>query len=631
MNAILSFIVCIAMLMSPTGVLPAQPETAATWTVSNLTIAVGDESVTLAPEARLTTAMGTEEALLHFELGSGERTLMPMSGAINADGVRFTLGAGARTYTLSNETFMELTGMTEEDAQMLDMFGDFFLSYGKVLNLVKDQEKYAQLNDVSWDMMEDMLGAEYVETEVEVEGEMYPGLRIEGELTIGGLLNVLDVLGECGIPEMEEFVDVTLELVNAASGESIEKFTDLAATVEDEEGLEGVIMEMDCTYVTGDPMYSKVDVTMDMAGETMTAQAEAITRGEDTVALMLMEMNAGDAAMSYAISMDYTGPATAPTRMNLVYDILAENDYSYEYTEEDGSVVNYTSNDNTSMRVSVNAETVDGLQDAAAEFIVDSISSYGYDDDLNTVETTVNMNLGYSERLEEDGSITGSCALDVNAMGENVAVSFDINRAEGEVADYFAGTTEQPLTADTEDAGYSALMADFMGVAADAMALTADESVMQLVAMFENLTGAAEEYAYEEDYEEDYEEYTEESSTVSSLEEAAAIFDGTVPAYTAPEGYSLKEVEVDEYSLYATYASEDDEFELCTYAYASDAAYYSMKDDGALTAIEGLVVEIEMYGDEVGSATVYGDGREVTFYFSGVDMATAEAVVKGLV
>ena len=37
-----------------------------------------------------------------------------------------------------------------------------------------------------------------------------------------------------------------------------------------------------------------------------------------------------------------------------------------------------------------------------------------------------------------------------------------------------------------------------------------------------------------------------------------------------------------------------------------------------------------MYGDEVGSATVYGNGNEVTFYFSGVDMAAAEAVVSGL-
>jgi hypothetical protein len=42
MNAILSFIVCIAMLVSPTGMLPAQPETATTWTISDLTIAVGD-------------------------------------------------------------------------------------------------------------------------------------------------------------------------------------------------------------------------------------------------------------------------------------------------------------------------------------------------------------------------------------------------------------------------------------------------------------------------------------------------------------------------------------------------------------------------------------------------------------
>lgn len=635
MNAILSFIVCIAMLLSPTGVLPAQPETATTWTISNLTISVGDEAVTLAPEARLTTAMGTEEAQLHFELGSGERTLMPMSGAINKDGVRFTLGTGTKTYTLSNETFMELTGMTEEDAQLFGVFGDFFLSYGKVLNLVKDQEKYAQFYDLSWDLMEDMLGAEFTETEVEVEGEMLPGRQIKGGLTVGGMLNMLDVMGECGIPEMEELVDATLKLVNLTSGETVEKFSDLAAMVEAEEELEGVIMEMDCSYVTGDPMYSKVDMTMDVEGQSMTAQTESITRGENTVAMMVMDMNVEDTAMSYAITMDYTGPITAPTRMGLTYDVRVANDYSYEYTEDDGSVVNYRSVDTTAMRAVANAEIVDGLQNASAELIVDNISTSGYGEDLNTDEETINMNVAYTERLQENGSITGSCALDVNAMDETVGISFDINRAQGEVVDYFADTAEQPLTADTEDAGYSALMADFMGVAADGMALTADDSVMQLMSMFEGIADGGEVYedtkyedeTAEETYEEDVED---EASVVATLEEAAAIFDGTVPAYTAPEGYSLQEVTVDEYSLYATYASADDEFEMCVYAYSSDDVYYNMTEDGTLTAIEGMVVEMSMYGDNVGSATVRGNGGEVTFYFSGVDMATAEAVMEGL-
>ena len=628
MNAILSFIVCIAMLLSPTGALPAQPENATTWTISNLTIDVNGEAVTLAPEARLTTAVGMDEAQLHFELGSGERTLIPMSGAINADGVRFTLGTGTKTYTLSEETFMELADMSEEDMQLLEVFGDFFLSYGKVLNMLKDQEKYAQYYDLSWNLMEDMLGAEFEDTEAEVEGEMLPARQIQGELDLAGILNVLDVVAECGIPELEEFVDVTLDLVNLAGGTAIESFSELAAAAGEEE-MEAGLMEMSCVYTTGDPLYSKMEMTMDVEGTDMVMQSESITSGEDTVAMMLMEMNAEDTAMSYAIAMDYTGPITAPTRLQMGYEVLVENDFSYEYTEEDGTPVHYTSQDSTAMRMTVDAETVDGLENANVEFIVDTINTSGYDDDLDTYEETVGMNMDYTERLEENGSITGACKLDVNAMDETVSVSFDLNRAEGEAVDYFAGTTEQPLTTDTEDAAYNALMADFMGVTADGMALAADESVMQLIAMFEY----ADEY--EEDYEDDYEADSEETaydeaSVVSTLEEAAAIFDGSVPNYTAPEGYTLQKVEVDEYSLYATYASADDEFEMCTYAYNSDAVYYSMKDDGALTAIEGMVVEMSMYGDEVGSASVFGDGREVTFYFSGVDMATAEAVVNGL-
>jgi len=617
---VLGIIVCIAMVLSSTGILPDESETATTWTVSNLTISVGDESVTLAPEARLTTAIGAEEAQLHFELGSGERTLIPMSGAINKDGVRFTLGAGNKTYTLSNETFMELTGMTEEDARMLDVFGDLFLSYGKLLAMVKDPAKYEEYYELSWSLMEDMLGTEFVETEVEVEGEMMPALQIKGGLTIEGMLNMLDVAGECGIPELEEFVDVTLEMVKMTTGESVEKFTDLAAIVEEEEGIEGVIMEMDCAYTAGDPLYSKVEVTMDVEGQDMTMQTESLTRGEDTVMLMVMEMNAEGTAMRYAVPMDYTGPITAPTRMDLSYDILSANDFGYEYTEEDGSEGNYHSTNSTAMRMLVNAETIDGLKNADVEVTVDSISTYGYDDDVDTYEETVNMNMAYDERKEEDGSITGSVAMDVNAMDETVAVSFDVNRSEGEVVDYFAGTTEQPLSADTEDAGYAALMADFMGVAADGMSLAADESVLALMAMFENRAAADEE---------DYEDYTEESSVVYSLEEAAAIFAGAVPAYTAPEGYELREAMVDEYSLYASYESAEDSFELNTYAYESDAIYYSVKD-GVFTPLDGQLVEFSVYDGEVYSASVYKPEGTVTFYFSGLDQAAAEAIVAGL-
>lgn len=608
------------MLVSPTGALPAQPETAVTWTISNLTIDVDGEAVTLAPEARLTTAVGTKEAQLHFELGNGESTLMPMSGAINADGVRFTLGTGTKTYTLSDETFLELTGMTEEDAQLLDVFGDFFLSYGKVLNMLKDQEKYAEYYDLSWDLTEDMLGAEFEETEVEVEGEMLPALQIEGELTLNGILNMLDVATECGVAELEELVAATKDMINLTSGEPIEKFTDLAANVE--EGMENPeepIMEMSCVYTSGDPLYSKVDMIMSMDGSSLTAQSESLTRGEDTVAMMVMDMNMEDTAMSYAITMDYTGPVTAPTRLDLAYNILSESDFGYEYTEDDGTPVSYTNQNSTAMQITMSTEVVDGLETAVAELIVDNISTFGYDDELDTDEQNIGVTMDYSERREENGSITGSVALNVDSMYDPMSVSFDVNRAEGKPVDYFADTVEQPLSADTEDVGYSALMADLMGVAADGMALAADDSVMQLTAMFEGMIEV-----------EDQEEIEDQSVTVYSLEEAAAIFNGSVPNYTPPEGYELNEVTVDEYSLYAYYASEEHDFQLCLYDYESNAVHYSMKDDGVLEAIEGLVVEMDVYDGEVGSARVCGDGREVSFYFSGVDMETAEAIVAGL-
>ena len=60
MNAILSILVCIAMLFSGGAALPEQPETATVRTLRNLTIATDEGSVTLTPELRLTTAIGSE-------------------------------------------------------------------------------------------------------------------------------------------------------------------------------------------------------------------------------------------------------------------------------------------------------------------------------------------------------------------------------------------------------------------------------------------------------------------------------------------------------------------------------------------------------------------------------------------
>lgn len=624
------------MLMSPTGAVQDQLETATTLTIGNLSISVNDETVSLNPEARITAAVDAEEAQLHFEMGADEKTLMPMSGAINADGVRFMLGTGSHVYTLSNETFMELCEITEEDMQMIAQYGDFFMSYANVLNVLKDTEKYEQFYALSWDMTEEMFGSEIVDTEIELDGETLPAREIKGEVTVGGLINLLDAAAKCGLPEVENLMDQTIRLVNAVNeeDETIETFADLF-DVEDEETQDFVLMDMDCIYVTENPVYSKVDANMNVDDMVLTIESESTTRGEDTTAVMLMEVTGDDNVISYAISMDYTGPITAPTQMKLDYDILNTGEYSFETETDEGESAVYHSSTSTAFDITMDMETVDGLTEADMEFVINETGSHGYEDDLYNYDEGATIQVNYAERAEENGSVTGSCALEMNMQDETIKLSFDINRAQGEFVDYFAGIEELPLTANTEDACYNTLMADALGVAADAVALTAEDSVMEL------MTKLGLSNDWDEDYDEDVDsdseideaEYDDGEKIVYSFEDAAEIYAGEIPAYTAPEGYELKEIEVSEYSLYAVFESEEDYFDISLYGYDTGAEYYVMKD-GAFETVDGTVVEMCFYNDgtmdTLSNATVYTPAGSLNFYFGNQDEAAAMEIIAGL-
>ena len=91
LNLILSLFVCLAMSVSGVSALPAQPETATTTVVRNVTVGLDGKSVTLNPELALTTAVGREQALTHFEIRSGDSVLLPMSLELAPDQARFSL------------------------------------------------------------------------------------------------------------------------------------------------------------------------------------------------------------------------------------------------------------------------------------------------------------------------------------------------------------------------------------------------------------------------------------------------------------------------------------------------------------------------------------------------------------
>ena len=161
MNAILSILVCFAMLFSGGAALPAQPETATTRTLRNLTIAVDGESVTLTPQARFTTAIGSDVARLQFEIVDGERVLLPMAGELTADGVRFSLGQNGNVYSISGDDLLELMDMDGTDAQMFALLGDYMTGYSALLSRsITDTAFQRQVSDAALAVLSGACGAE---------------------------------------------------------------------------------------------------------------------------------------------------------------------------------------------------------------------------------------------------------------------------------------------------------------------------------------------------------------------------------------------------------------------------------------------------------------------------------------
>ena len=168
MNFILSIFLCFALAFSGPAGLPAEPETATTWTIRNVTIYSGEEFFTLNPEARITTAAGQDKVALHFELENDGKALLPVSAEITPDALTFALKGGERAYTLSNAEFLEICGLDEEDVRILEVCGDLLTSYGGLLGLAYgDEEQMTAYGQAMIDATLDACGSEFTPAEIE--------------------------------------------------------------------------------------------------------------------------------------------------------------------------------------------------------------------------------------------------------------------------------------------------------------------------------------------------------------------------------------------------------------------------------------------------------------------------------
>ena len=610
MNAILSILVCFAMLFSGGAALPAQPETATVRTLRNLSVTTDEGSVTLTPELRLTTAIGSEQAIAQFEVVRGDDVLLPMAGELTNDGVRFRLCDGGSVYSLTNDALLELMG---SDAPSDTLMVDYLNSYSALLSRTMNDASFQQeLSRTMIDLFVSACGGEAEQVTLEIDGVEVPAQRAQLELTPEAALNLLDGLASCGVTEVEDMLNSYMLLLASAMGADYASLSDLTAELRAQLAEEDVADEfsfpVELTWTTEDPAHA--EIAMDFNVDETSAVQLSVTgtfTDEKTDLDMTLSFTTDDGMgntnqMDFRMTKQVDGPLNAPENVELHLVASSQNDWKSEYSEEgvEAVVHSYVSSSAMNFALDVNAAVVDGLERATIDLSANQSSSYDYDGDVNTDKSVLSAHISSDDRSEADGSVTTAVAMDIDVDSENVQLSWELNRAEGMPVPSFDDSKTvdlaEILREDEDSAASIALMSDALKLSADATSLCADESVLAMLellgidpeAMLDDGT-VSEEIDYEDD----------DTVTVYSMDEAAEIYAGVLPAFTVPEGLELDEIYVSEAYLDAYYSSPDGEryLDLSCFDYGYSHGEFFVLEDGALVPA-GAVVNIDALDEE---------------------------------
>lgn len=650
MNAILSILVCIAMLFSGGAALPEQPETATVRTLRNLSVTTDAGSVTLAPELRLTTAIGSEQAIAQFEVVRGGDVLLPMAGELTNDGVRFRLRDGGSVYSLTSEALLELTEADDADAQLMALMVDYLNSYSALLSRTMNDASFQQeLSRTMFELFVSACGGEAEQVTLEIDGAEVPAQRAQLELTPEAALNLLDGLASCGVTEVEDMLNSYMLLLAAAMGEdyaSLSELTaDLRAQLAEEDVADEISIPIELTWTTEGPAHAEIAMDFDVDEPTAMQLAVTSTSTDEKTDLDMTLSFATDDGMGNTNQMDFhmteqvDGPLNAPENVELHVEATSQNDWKSEYSEEgvEAVVHSYVSSSAMNFALDVNAAVVDGLERATIDLSANQSSSYDYDGDVNTNESVLSAHISSDERSEDDGSVTTAVAMDIAVDGENVQLSWELNRAEGMPVPSFdeSKTVDlaEILREDEDSAASIALMSDALKLSADATSLCADESVL---AMLELLGIDPEAMLDDGTVYEEYggDEYDDDTATVYSMDEAAQIYEGTLPAFTVPEDLELDYVDVSEAYLDAYFRSDDGarriDLNCFNDYYFASKKYYAYQDGKLVPADASVQLLVEESQDAVFSANVYFPDSTCFFCFDGFSQEEVEAFLTTL-
>ena len=632
MNIILSLIVSIAMIFSGVSELPAVPETASVTTIRDITFTYGDETVELNPQLRFTGALGAQQADIGFEILLDDQVLMPVRGRIDGENVTFALSEDGKAYTVSDDAIAESIGLNDAGInEMLKLYTEAISLLPALSSASADQEMTELLLN-SW-----LKDGELEMVEVDLDGESLLAKRYDMEISIADVIAGLDVLQQSKIEAVRDYARIMLEFVNmAAEGEfEAADFASLADLLPEE--AKEVSLPMEIIIGSEDGMlYEQAYVSTEVEGMVIDVNALSTVKGDAFTMEMDFYMGNEETYMNYAVSAWREEDGSG----SISYDVSSGSTYSYDIENEDGTIETQEHGDDTYMYVAADFWPVeDGLMSGSFSM---NVSNSGVNGDYSN-ETIFTLAGDESQVLEEDGSISTDCYFtlviqqgnqDGMLADEIVEFSCQINQASVPFEDAFAGREMMELTAadlrgETDSTAINSITADALAFTADAMTLSVEESIMELVGMFE---GAGEEIEMEPAYTGDeWQEYTAEYP--ENLDEAYAAYGYPVPEIAIPEGYVPSYVNAMEGYINIDYEKDDQSFSVNIYPNYGDTQLMMLQPDGSLVQPEGKLMNVAFNEDgSVYFADFTDDEYQINIYayFEGMTLEDVQAMLASL-
>ena len=657
---ILAILLSFAMMLAGVGGEGQPAEASKTLTLHDVRIYINDETLDLNPELVLGAYSDGQKGVLDLRVQNGEESLFPVQLGVDDSGLTALFeksdvavkvsadalnGLSDQVNQMMEGVAQQATESMQEDsasAELIDVLtNEYIPAYMGLLEAAQDPEYAKQIEEKGNAVFAQVIDrGEGTPVTEEIDGQEYA--LNEYSYTIEG-------------DKMAELLDTLF-----ASDEKLTAYYEamfkMYSLMPEESGMTGISSYKD--------MFEKLHVDM-----TMEVEEKLSDDGEVDVmdAQLTFDMKGMvEAVAQVQEEADETASSDVPDLEPMVIDIQSTKvgqahtaAISMDY-EVEGAAMEMTANAQTDdglhgdfdidMEIEQEGERVVGMRVDARTGSAGGGETYDLYFDMNVEAEETEVNFHTYGIMKPDGTGHNTFEFDAYKEDQRFGIAFhldvDDNPIEDKVNGHEAALTIDDLSQEAlsklgED---QALQGTIMQVAGsmmnDAQALSADESVQQLSALFAAMTSQPADTG--DDYVDDSFDDAEETGEVSDYEYQEPVDDGELgfnePEFTwLPDGMSVQSTDKDTQYDWLSVTIADDNYDNSLYVTfyndnEDNAINYVVGGDGEIEAVDGREMTVTDYGDGGMSVTLRENGvyANLMFFGQGVDLETVGKIVSGI-